>query len=540
MPYWQLGANFVLGTARLGTPLYLTSPRVIGPHGERQMWWDGDPSVIHMFLVTGQSLALGSNPDAGDPRDTAISTTSLHPGAALMFDAGVVPNGAEVNAFVDLVERDLQPACTVGPGTKETICSAFANTLIDIVQAKFSLTPTILMAAAATGGTPYRGMQRGWRAYTEALRLVDRAVAIAAESGRRIICHVIIVHGEADIKGLVGTEDYVRMLTQWRRHLDADIRPMTGQSDPVKALVNQCNRSSARAQSEPTTPIAALLATYADPHITCFGPIYDIDTDSTTSHPRSTGYLKFGTRAAYYAAQSFYDVGLQPLHVIDCYWQMPTNIRARYNRAVTIDDSGDIVARDGIESSRGFEFCDGSDYPPRVIDVVVTRAINTLAFAGTGAQGDTITIGAHVITLGSEVAVGADAVETAQAVKEYINAHPTETGVTADGSGAILYLTAIVSGPAGDLIASTSTPSSDAQFGGETFAGGADTIEIVLDRDPIGLNPRLYYAARAPRGGMGRLVGPRGLIRAPDALGTDRLGNPVYEWACHETLRPRR
>ena len=325
--------------------------------------------------------------------DTARTTTSTYPDNVLMFGIEgesyglVMPTGADVDRFVPCVEADAISVDDEDSGNgKESICTSFANTLYELAVDKVGGTPKILMAIAAHGGAPYRGLHRGTDNYAELLRLVRRAVEIAAADGKRIIVPgVIIQHGEANNWDV--TEEYARNLTQWRANIDADVRATTGQYEPVRALVPQCNRRAINDSATASTPLSPLLAEKMDPYICCAGPIYDVDGDSTSTHPLSYGYVKMGTRYGYAAFDEWFDVGYRPLVAIEGYWQTSTTFRIKYNRPVTVDDSGAIIdtALD-ISSTRGFSFRDGSGSPPSVSGVaLVSGSTDTLELTLSGA-----------------------------------------------------------------------------------------------------------------------------------------------------------
>jgi hypothetical protein len=324
--------------------------------------------------------------------DTARTTTATYPDNVLKFGiegetyGRLAPDGAAVDRFVECTEVDVPGDDGAGGGyTKETICTAFGNTLYERFSDHVSETPKILMAIAAHGGTPYRGLHRGTSNYAELLRLVERAVQIAAADGKRIIVPGIVVqHGEAD-NGAVA-EEYARYLTQWRANIDADVRAITGQYEPIRALVAQCNRRASSVNATASTPLSPLIADKLDPYICCVGPIYDVDADSTATHPLSYGYTKMGVRYGYAAFDEWFDVGYRPLRAIEAYWQTSTTFRIKYNRPVTVDDSGAIVNTTlDISATRGFNFRDGGT-PPTVSGVaLVSGSTDTIELTLSGA-----------------------------------------------------------------------------------------------------------------------------------------------------------
>lgn len=397
----DVGAQFTGEIA--GTTLTVTSS-VTGADGT------GSSAITLGRVLTGAGITAGTRVIAGSGGswtvdtsqtvasttitiavDTAQTTTATYTSNVLMFGLtgetyGLPrPDGAAVDRFVECVEAD-GPGAGEGGSVKETICTAFGNTLYERFNDKVSITPTILMAIAGTGGTPYRGLHRGTAQYSELLRLVERAVQIAAADSKRIIVPgIIIQHGEAD-NGAV-TEEYARYLTQWRAQIDADIRAITGQYEPVRALIPQCNRRSASSSATASTPLSPLLADKIDPYICCVGPIYDVDADSTATHPLSYGYTKMGVRYAYAAFDEWFDVGYRPLRAIEAYWQTGTTFRIKYNRPVTVDNSGTIINTvTDISATLGFIYKDGSGTEPTVSGVAaVVGTTDTIELTLSGA-----------------------------------------------------------------------------------------------------------------------------------------------------------
>lgn len=109
------------------------------------------------------------------------------------------------------------------------------------------------------------------------------------------------------------------------------------------------------------------------------------------------------------------------------------------------------------------------------------QATGALTFSAAGTDGDTITIGGNVITLkaaspvGAQVLIGASATASAQNLKTYINANSATLGVTASGAAAVLTLTAVQPGTAGNAITTTESGTSTS-FGAATLTGGADEV----------------------------------------------------------------
>lgn len=323
--------------------------------------------LVQLWIVWGQSLALGANADAAD---APVSTTALYPNYVWMFDAGVWPNGGAVAGFVGLKEQIVGDPATGGANPqnpKESLCSGFGNTLYEQIKAVTGQDQRILMAIAAHGGADYANIQRGSPIWAEAIRLTQAAVTIAKARGLRVQVNVICQHGEQNNAEGTGRYAYARMLTQARANFQADLAPLTSQTEPVRMFVAQCNRGTG---GDPRTPTAVRDAAANDPLIIESGPIYWTTKDAGDpaagggAHPCCVSYVPMGEQHCHAAMGELHSTGYQPMRRINAWWQTGTTIRVQYNKPVAIDTSGAIIGLTqlGIGGAFpfGFLFSDGA------------------------------------------------------------------------------------------------------------------------------------------------------------------------------------
>jgi hypothetical protein len=152
----------------------------------------------------------------------------------------------------------------------------------------------------------------------------------------------------------------------------------------------------------------------------------------------------------------------------------------------TVDTTGLIVTLHAIvEGSAGnaitvAESTNNMTITKAMGGATADHASGTLTFGGVSVNTQTVTINGTVVTFTTAAAdgtantaqVGGTATASAQNLKATINAFPGDFGVTASGDGAVLALTAIAEGAAGNLVTlahSNTVPT----LSGTTLTGGA-------------------------------------------------------------------
>jgi hypothetical protein len=318
-----------------------------------------EPATDLMVLIIGQSLAQGGN---ADPADTPVTTEPEHPDFALMFDVGMIPAGRTVTGYTDLYEQ-------IYITSKETIASGLADVVMSGLNARIGRKPRMVFAVAAKGGQAYfggaaadDGLKRGSVQYAEALRLVERAKAISAEAGRRlIVAAACVVHGEQDVG--IGTKrwQYRRALDQWRTHLDADIRQITAQTEPLRFYANQVNRGSITAGIPADVSLAQLEASETNDLIRCVGPIYSTPQAGAgdAAHPSARGFRRMGLQFGLHMLEDYFGPYLEPLRVVEAWWASTTTIRLRYSHEVAIESTDDLITVSTLGAGKGVDFVDG-------------------------------------------------------------------------------------------------------------------------------------------------------------------------------------
>lgn len=353
--------------------------------------------VIYMFIVMGQSLAQGYNALGSD---ITVTTSPEHPGAALMFDVGTRPGGRNVSSFTDLFEQDYL-------GAKETICSGMADVIMTGLDAALGSKPQMLWSIAAEGGILYAsqslstlGLKRGADQYKEAVRLIRRAAEIATAQGKTLIVPaLLLVHGETDTGVGTARWAYRRALSQLRFDLEAEIRSITGQREPLRGYAYQPCRGSGTAGVPSQVAESMLDGQDFDPAWRCVGPNY-FAPDATgggtpgeegvdNAHCTARGYRRIGRMFGYAVLRDLFGPWFTPMRVIDHWWVSSTVFALKYPYPVAIESDDSRITISTLGAGKGVDFVDGSVTPPAITGIAVSGSDNaavevTLASAPAG------------------------------------------------------------------------------------------------------------------------------------------------------------
>jgi hypothetical protein len=326
-----------------------------------------DSSTIFAVIVLGGAWANGANGDAGDK---AVSKKPEHRSRALMFESGVRARGRDAYSFTDLEER--------GAGSsKETPCAGIADQLIRNCQVRFGRAPQVLFFSVARGGTSLSGrgmtdedgLLRGSTQHTEVMRLVTRAREIAAEQRARLdVAAICLLHGEYEVSQAPSGSAYRRGLSQLQLQYDADIRAVTGQTEPLRVYLTQTNRTLPR--SEPEIPVAQLNAKYDNPFVQCVGPTYfappEVRDAGAPAYVKAIGYRRIGQLFGRFLLDDLWGGHRDPLRVDDARWVGPKTIRLRYNRPIALEETDERVNVSDLGPGCGIEFNDETPWCPTV------------------------------------------------------------------------------------------------------------------------------------------------------------------------------
>ncbi|CDN93415.1 hypothetical protein [Agrobacterium tumefaciens] len=343
-------------------------------------------NVTYMVLVMGQSLAQGYNTLE---TDATVTTSPEHPGAAMMFDVGTRPGGRTVNGFTDLFEQLYR-------GSKETVCSGMADVIMRGLGAALGKKPEIVFAISAEGGVRYAGqsgsnfgLKRGANEYEEAIRLVRRAAEIAAGRGKRLIVPALVLaHGETDTAVPTERWQYRRALSQLRFDIEAEVRLVTGQNEPVRGYAYQPCRGSSVVGAHSQVAEAILDAQDFDPGWRCVGPNY-FAPDSTgggvpgaadvdNAHASARGYRRIGRMFGFALLNDLFGPWFTPLRVLEHWWISPTVFALKYPYPIAIETDDSMITISTLGAGKGIDFTDGSGSSPTVTGIAVSSTDNTV------------------------------------------------------------------------------------------------------------------------------------------------------------------
>jgi hypothetical protein len=339
-----------------------------------------DTDAYHMVLVMGQSLAQGVNGLVGD---TALTTTALHPGYALMFDEGTRPQGADVADFVDLAEADFADA-------KETICSGMADIIMTGLDSALGKKPKVVFTISARGGATYAGadgatdgLKRGSDRHAEAIRLINRASEIAISKGGYLASVTLVwAHGETDQGSGTAEWEYMRGLSQVRMDLEAECGKL-GIMEPMRAYTYQTCRGSEDVGVPVQVANAQLKVQNVDHGWRCVGPNYFAE-DATggqgpgdspgvdTAHASSYGYFCIGMMFGESILRDLFGAWDTPMRVLECWWESSTVFALKYPYPVTIESDDSRITISTLGNGKGIDFDDGSVTPPTVSSIAVS------------------------------------------------------------------------------------------------------------------------------------------------------------------------
>lgn len=310
---------------------------------------------IHHVLGTGQSLSIGVG---GGP-----ALTFEQPFDNLMFRTGVMAGRRDLDALMPLVEGDFVPGTEV---PTETMSSAFANLASDGGRHR------ILVSIHGAGAFPYAKLRKGTRPYETGLLQVAAARDLARRDGRGyVVTAVTNVHGESD--HAEKNTSYGRDLIEWQADVEADVRALTGQRQPVPMLHSQMSSWTRMMKGTETSaiPQAQLDASIASSgKLVLVGPKYHLPYARDGVHLSNEGYRHMGEDYAKAYRRVVVERGAwEPLR--------PVSVRAA---GATIDVTfsvpapplvldTDLVTNPG---NHGFEYTDDSAAPPSIANVELT------------------------------------------------------------------------------------------------------------------------------------------------------------------------
>ena len=243
--------------------------------------------AINHLLFYGQSVSIGA---MGTP---VISTTQ--PYANLTFNGGPRAAAADYSAFKPLVE-DALAAPDGGANRGETPCSGAANYASELAAVELGIQPSehvILSSTAGHGAYSITQLNKGTAWYQKVIDHASAGHSLAAAASKT---HGVPlfgwIQGETDTDQAVLTQvQYRDHLAQLRIELDADIRAITGQTQPVLCVSYQVSYGI---KKTPNMALAQLELVRKNPAFFLATPCYHLPFATDNTHLTAAGYKWLG------------------------------------------------------------------------------------------------------------------------------------------------------------------------------------------------------------------------------------------------------
>ena len=347
---------------------YLTDPAT-GSH------MPADDKTLFAFLLLGSGWAMGAN---GQPSDASSNPMPSLAGHSWMFDRGLMPRNKIVRKLVDL------DGSGIG-AIKESPAVGMADHILRNCQARFGKAPNLFFATFARSGTSLDGigqteddgLKRGTRLYADLLYHVQRARDLAAARGQRLeVAGVCMLGGEYEAGKRGNPAAYRRGLSLLQQALDADLRVITGQVEPVRLLVSQTNRATVTL-STPVIPMAQLRVQDDNPHVRCVGPTYHVEPEeregAPAAYPRAAGYRRIGQQFGHFVVDDLWGPHADPLRVADAWWESDRAFVLRYNRPLALETDDERIVVSTLGAGLGIDVLDGHGRPVPVKSIAVGK-----------------------------------------------------------------------------------------------------------------------------------------------------------------------
>lgn len=211
------------------------------PIGQPCVYGECLAATLHHVLISGQSLSTGA---------TSPVVSAVQPYMNLSFNTGVRAGGANLTAFIPLVEQ--------WDGSQgETIASGLANAVTAAAQAT-GADHTMLVSAHGVSGQPYSVIKKGTPAFANGMAQVSAGLTIAGTLGQDYAVRAVtVIHGESD--HLAGNLGYADDLLAWQSDYEADVAAIVGVLRPLPLFL--CQMSSFTKYNAATSAIPGLQLT---------------------------------------------------------------------------------------------------------------------------------------------------------------------------------------------------------------------------------------------------------------------------------------
>lgn len=343
------------------------------------------PGNVNLIIIGyGQSYRMNAAEDY-------LSTTALYGNLndipnAFMPSVGVHPGNTDFSAFVPLrslstvsvpLEIGEPPTIEMGRVIAEMLA---ATGLPDL--------PRVIVAGHGAGGKSIQHLGRGSDYYQTLMDIVRRIANASRAEGRIPIVYAVdYLQGEGNRSGafFAYRSSWVSHLSTLRRHLDVDIRAITGQTETVVLSVSPITRTSSVANVSLGAVDAALLEPSV---IVCGGPNYGI-LHATDNHPSLVGARQLGRLQGRAIMRNVLGLTQRICRVLRWWMETATELRFEVEMpygatAMVLDTSGEIVSMTSMDVGLGWRAADkDSDTNPLQITSV---AVNVPAHPGGAAS----------------------------------------------------------------------------------------------------------------------------------------------------------
>ena len=333
-------------------------------------WLPCDRDVVHAIIVLGGGWANGSS---GDVVDGAVSRIPEHSGAGLMFDGGVRPRGRSQKKFIDLCER-------AAGSSRETPCAGIADQVLRQSEKRFKRKPKLLLFSIARNKTTLSGqgmsqedgLMRGSPQHRDVLQAVQQARIVAAQQGLRLeVAAICLLGGERETAdGWTGAR-YRRTVSLLQMQYDADLRLLTGQTEPVRLYLSQTSIPSSG--GGPEIAHAQLVAQQDNCLIQCIGPIYfappEVREKGRALYSTAPGYRRIGQLFGRYVLDDLWGPSRMPVQITDAWWTAATTLQVRFSQSIALETDNARITVSTLDAGLGLHLNDGTNWPPPIVKV---------------------------------------------------------------------------------------------------------------------------------------------------------------------------
>jgi hypothetical protein len=324
----------------------------------------------------GQSNSMGRNV-LTNAEDTIISTTPLYPQHALMLASGTQANGVVQTSLVPLVEASSN-------GGRETLLSGCVNHMIAALDAAGLTRPHFIAFTAGQSGQALTNLGRGTQGYNRFLAAVRSAADLAhAASGRPVFLWAPFIQGENETdSSITSAARHAARLERLRRHLEEDVRAITGQREPFGLIIVNTAHTG-KATANPTTTLTqhriweAFRMLEGHPNFRFAGPMYQFPS-SDVIHLSSQGQYDLGHQVGRVQTAEIFGQGWTHVRDTSHRWISATQFEVdfalpRDGDTVLLDKSGAVVSITDIPGFFGLQVVDGTESPPLITAVDATN-----------------------------------------------------------------------------------------------------------------------------------------------------------------------